>query len=65
MTTPPADPDRAVPPATLELFPLAPAEEAERVWVHGHWRTQGGKPVYVDGHWRVVGARKSRPKEGS
>ncbi len=46
-------PERPQPPKTLELFPMEPGVEEERVWVHGHWRTQKGKAVYVDGHWRV------------
>lgn len=55
------------PPPPLELFP--PDEsEGERVWVHGHWRAQGGLKsgrssghVYVEGHWRVKRPR-SKPR---
>lgn len=41
------------PQQTLELFPLEPIEEGERVWVHGYTRMRGGKPIHVDGHWRL------------
>lgn len=55
-----SDPDQddaRSPPAPLELFPMEPSAEDERVWVHGYWKTRNGKPVYVDGHWRRVRPR--------